>query len=121
MSTNYPAASSLPDEAMRPVSVFDFRSKPSTPSSPLQPGIAAIGSWSPEQLAAASTAALTIQRHFRGFLGRRRYAARMWEVYAEEEEKQRKEKEKVLVEETEILVAARKAVIDMEELETVSR
>ena len=45
----------------------------------------------------------------------------MWEVYAEEEEKQRKEKEKVLVEETEILVAARKAVIDMEELETVSR
>ena len=70
-------------------------------------------------MAEASAAALTIQRHFRGFLGRRRYAARLWEVYAEEEEKQRGEKVKDLVEETEILVAARKAVIDMEELETV--
>ena len=70
-------------------------------------------------MALASAAALSIQRHLRGFLGRRRYAARLWEVYAEEEERQRIEKEEVLVEETEILVEARKAIIDMEERETV--
>lgn len=77
--------------------------------------------WTPEQMALAAAAALSIQRHFRGFLGRRRYAARLWEVYAEEEERQRIEKEEVLVEETEILVEARKAVIDMEERETVRK
>ena len=72
-------------------------------------------------MALASVAARTIQRHFRGFLGRRRYAARLWEVYAEEEEKQRREMENILIEETEILVEARKAKIDMEEMETVKK
>lgn len=125
-------AASSANGSQRPMSMFDFRSRsnPTTPcaSSPATGNdssalflVAAMEEWSPEQTAFASTAALTIQRHFRGFLGRRRYAARMWEVYAEEEDYQRTEKEKVLVEETEILVEARKALIDMEELETVKR
>jgi len=127
-------ASSPSGGTARPMSVFDFRSrsKPSTPtsSSTLATGGASstvvlaasmMEEWSAEQMALASAAALTIQRHVRGLLGRRRYAARLWEVYAEEEERQRLEKDRVLVEETEILVEARKAIIDMEELETTKR
>jgi len=123
---------SLSSDSARPASMFDFRSNPCSPSPP--PAARSVftckagsssssrfANWSPERLALASRAALTIQRHFRGFLGRRRYAARLWEVYAAEEEKQRGDKVKDLVEETEILVAARKAVIDMEELETTKR
>ena len=111
------------------MSMFDFRSK-SNPTTPLSPAagnncsasfLVSSEECSPEQMALASVAARTIQRHFRGFLGRRRYAARLWEVYAEEEEKQRREMENILIEETEILVEARKAKIDMEEMETVKK
>ena len=110
----------------RPASMFDVSSRPS-PSPTDGPSASATSNnaegfdvdidegRSCPQMAAA----LTIQRHFRGLLGRRRYAGRLWEVYAEEEEKQRAERERDLVEETEILVQARKALIDMEELETV--
>ena len=93
--------------------------KPSPSSAVVGNDLLSLANSSPGQIALASSAALIIQRHFRGFLGRRLYAARLWEVFAEEEEKQRKEREKNLIEETEILVEASKALIDMEELETV--
>ena len=108
----------------RPASMFDVSSRPS-PSPTDGPSASATSnnaddvSFDAGRSCPQMAAALTIQRHFRGLLGRRRYAGRLWEVYAEEEEKQRAERERDLVEETEILVQARKALIDMEELETV--
>ena len=106
----------------RPASMFDVSSRPS-PSPTDGPSASATSNnadgFDEGRSYPQMAAALTIQRHFRGLLGRRRYAGRLWEVYAEEEEKQRAERERDLVEETEILVQARKALIDMEELETV--
>jgi len=74
-----------------------------------------------ERLFRRIAAAVCIQRHWRGFCGRRQYAARLYEAYAEEEERQRQRLTTHFDEETEILMEARKAKLEIEERETVQR
>jgi hypothetical protein len=62
-------------------------------------------------------AARCIQRHFRGHLGRKSCAVRLYEAYVAEEEKQRQAFE----EETEILVENRRLCLEMDDFDTVQR